>query len=155
MLYYNTLQLHKIDKIKRAGTSREISSVMTSAANNYNTRLDSSVRTKSWWPKNRRIATKSRKRNSLSGSRWIKPLHLRNCGLTVFRLPGESTGVQSVYALKRVFDAETYFVKETSNRHQQILAFNRVSKNQKNWVSKCEISSFWTWEDRKVSAKSS
>ena len=29
-----------------AGTSREISSVMTSAANNYNTRLDSSVRIK-------------------------------------------------------------------------------------------------------------
>ena len=28
------------------GTSREISSVMTSAANNYNTRLDSSVRIK-------------------------------------------------------------------------------------------------------------
>ena len=27
-----------------AGTSREISSVMTNAANNYNTRLDSSVR---------------------------------------------------------------------------------------------------------------
>ena len=30
-----------------AGTSREISSEMTSAANNYNTRLDSSVRMKS------------------------------------------------------------------------------------------------------------
>ena len=29
-----------------AGTNREISSVMTNAANNYNTRLDSSVRTK-------------------------------------------------------------------------------------------------------------
>ena len=29
-----------------AGTSREISSVMTRAANNYNTRLDSSVRIK-------------------------------------------------------------------------------------------------------------
>ena len=29
-----------------AGTSREISSVMTNAANNYNTRLDSSVRIK-------------------------------------------------------------------------------------------------------------
>ena len=45
MLYYNTLLLHKIGKIKMAGTSREISSVMTSAANNYNTtfRLDSSV----------------------------------------------------------------------------------------------------------------
>ena len=43
MLYYNTLLLHKIDKIKIAGTSRKISSVMTSAANNYNTRLDSSV----------------------------------------------------------------------------------------------------------------
>ena len=28
------------------GTSREISSVMASAANNYNTRLDSSVRIK-------------------------------------------------------------------------------------------------------------
>ena len=39
-LYYNKLLLHKIDKIKMAGTSREISSVMTSAANNYNTRLD-------------------------------------------------------------------------------------------------------------------
>ena len=38
--------VHKIDKIKMAGTSREISSVMTSAANNYNTRLDSSVRIK-------------------------------------------------------------------------------------------------------------
>ena len=35
--------LHKIDKIKMAGTSRDISSVMTSAANNYNTRLDLSV----------------------------------------------------------------------------------------------------------------
>ena len=44
MLYYNKLLLHKIDKIKMAGTSREISSVMTSAANNYNTSLDSSVR---------------------------------------------------------------------------------------------------------------
>ena len=29
-----------------AGTSRDILSVMTSAANNYNTRLDSSVRIK-------------------------------------------------------------------------------------------------------------
>ena len=29
-----------------AGTSRDISSVMTSAANNYNSRLDSSVRKK-------------------------------------------------------------------------------------------------------------
>ena len=38
--------LHKIDEIKMAGTSREISSVMTSAANNYNTRLDTSVRIK-------------------------------------------------------------------------------------------------------------
>ena len=28
MLYYNTLLLHKIDKIKMAGTSRELSSVM-------------------------------------------------------------------------------------------------------------------------------
>ena len=46
MLYYNKLILHKIEKIKVAGTSREISSVMTSAANNYNTRLDSSVRIK-------------------------------------------------------------------------------------------------------------
>ena len=46
MLYYNTLLLHKIDKIKMAGTSRKISSVMTSAANIYNTRLDSSVRIK-------------------------------------------------------------------------------------------------------------
>ena len=33
-------------KIKMAGTIRDISSVMTSAANNYNTRLDSSVRIK-------------------------------------------------------------------------------------------------------------
>ena len=32
---------------KMAVTSREISSVITSAANNYNTRLDSSVRIKS------------------------------------------------------------------------------------------------------------
>ena len=46
MLYYNTLLLHKIDKIKMAGTSREISSVMTSAANNYSTKFDSSVRIK-------------------------------------------------------------------------------------------------------------
>ena len=46
MLYYNKLLLHKIDKIKMAGTGREISRVMTSAANNYNTRLDSSVRIK-------------------------------------------------------------------------------------------------------------
>ena len=46
MLYYNKLLLHKIDKIKMAGTSREISSVMTTAANNYNTRLDSSIRIK-------------------------------------------------------------------------------------------------------------
>ena len=46
MLYYNKLLLHKIDKIKMAGTSREISSVMTGAANNYNTRLDLSVRIK-------------------------------------------------------------------------------------------------------------
>ena len=38
--------LHKIDKIKMAGTSREISGVMTSAANSYNTRLYSSVRIK-------------------------------------------------------------------------------------------------------------
>ena len=34
MHYYNKLILHKIDKIKMAGTSLEISSVMTSAANN-------------------------------------------------------------------------------------------------------------------------
>ena len=34
MLYYNKLLLHKIDKIKMAGTSRDISSVMISAANN-------------------------------------------------------------------------------------------------------------------------
>ena len=40
--------LHKIDNIKMAGTSREISNVMTSAANNYNTRLDSSVRIKTY-----------------------------------------------------------------------------------------------------------
>ena len=46
MLYHNTLLLHKIDKIKMAVISREISSVMTSAANNYNTGLDSSVRIK-------------------------------------------------------------------------------------------------------------
>ena len=46
MLYYNTLLLHEIDKIKMSGISCEISSVMTSAANNYNTRLDSSVRIK-------------------------------------------------------------------------------------------------------------
>ena len=38
-----------------AGTSRDIPSVMTSAANNYNTRLDSSVRIKT------RIAPKSHK----------------------------------------------------------------------------------------------
>ena len=37
MLYYNKLLLHKIDKIKMTGTSRDISSVMTSAANNYDT----------------------------------------------------------------------------------------------------------------------
>ena len=46
MLYYKKLLLHKIDKIKMAGTSREICSVMTSAANNYNTKLHSSVRIK-------------------------------------------------------------------------------------------------------------
>ena len=46
MLYCNTLLLHKTDKMEMAGTSREISSVMTSAANNYNTRLDSNVRIK-------------------------------------------------------------------------------------------------------------
>ena len=46
MIYYNKLLLHKIDKIKMAGTSREISSVMISAENNYNTRLDSSIRIK-------------------------------------------------------------------------------------------------------------
>ena len=40
------LVLHEIDNIKMAGTSLEISSVMTSAANNYNTRLDSSIRIK-------------------------------------------------------------------------------------------------------------
>ena len=34
MRYYNKLLLHKIDKIEMAGTSRDISSVMTSAANN-------------------------------------------------------------------------------------------------------------------------
>ena len=45
-VYWNPLLLHKIDKIKMAGTSRNISSLMTSAANNYNTRLDSSVRIK-------------------------------------------------------------------------------------------------------------
>ena len=38
MLYYNKILLHKIGKIKMSGTNREISSVMTSAANNYNTR---------------------------------------------------------------------------------------------------------------------
>ena len=51
--------LHKIDKIKMAGTSRDISSAMTSAANNYNTRLDSSVRIKtrirSYAPKSHKI----------------------------------------------------------------------------------------------------
>ena len=46
MLYYIKLLIHKIDKIKMAGTSHEISRVKTSAANNYNTRLDSSVRIK-------------------------------------------------------------------------------------------------------------
>ena len=46
-VYSNPLLLHKIDKIKMAGTGRDISSVMSSAANNYNTRLDSSVRIKS------------------------------------------------------------------------------------------------------------
>ena len=40
MLYYNKLLLHKIDKIKMAGTSRELSSVMKENGN----RLDSSVR---------------------------------------------------------------------------------------------------------------
>ena len=43
---YSPRLLHKIDKIKMAGTSRDISSVMTSTANNYNTRLNSSVRIK-------------------------------------------------------------------------------------------------------------
>ena len=42
MLYYNTLPLHKINKIKIAGSSRELSSVMEE--NHY--RLDSSVRIK-------------------------------------------------------------------------------------------------------------
>ena len=42
MLYYNMLLLHKIDKIKMAGTSRELSSVMEENDN----RLDSSVRIK-------------------------------------------------------------------------------------------------------------
>ena len=42
MLYYNTLLLHKIDKIKMAGTSRELSSVMEENDN----RLDPSVRIK-------------------------------------------------------------------------------------------------------------
>ena len=46
MLYYNNLRLYKIDKIKMAGTGREISSVITSAANNYN----SSVRIKTRIP---------------------------------------------------------------------------------------------------------
>ena len=46
MRLLKSLLLHKIDKIKMAGTSRDISSVMTGAANNYNTRLDSSVRIK-------------------------------------------------------------------------------------------------------------
>ena len=46
MLYYNTLLLYRIDKIKMAGTSRKILSVMTSVANNYNSGLDSSVRIK-------------------------------------------------------------------------------------------------------------
>ena len=51
--YYNTLLLHKIDKMKMAGTSRKIPSVMISAANNYNTRLDSSVRV--YAPKSHKI----------------------------------------------------------------------------------------------------
>ena len=42
MLFYNTLLLHKIAKIKMAGTSRELSSVMEENDN----RLDSSVRVK-------------------------------------------------------------------------------------------------------------
>ena len=46
MLYYNKLLLHKIDKIKMAGTGRKISSVMSNATNNFNTRVDSSVRIK-------------------------------------------------------------------------------------------------------------
>ena len=41
MLYYNKLLLHNIDKIKMAGTSRELSSVMEENDN----RLDSSIRT--------------------------------------------------------------------------------------------------------------
>ena len=42
MLYYNTLILHKIDKVIMAGTSRELSTVREE--NDY--RLDSSVRIK-------------------------------------------------------------------------------------------------------------
>ena len=42
MLYYNKLLLHKIDKIKMAGTSLELLSVMEEDDN----RLDSSVRIK-------------------------------------------------------------------------------------------------------------
>ena len=42
MLYYNTLLLHKIDKIKMAATSRELWSVMEENDN----RLNSSVRIK-------------------------------------------------------------------------------------------------------------
>ena len=45
-VYWNPLLLYKIDKIEMAGTSRDISIVMTSTGNNYNTRLDSSVRIK-------------------------------------------------------------------------------------------------------------
>ena len=35
MLYYNTLLLHKIEKIKMAGTSREISSAMDEKHDEY------------------------------------------------------------------------------------------------------------------------
>ena len=42
MLYYNKLLLHKKDKIKMAGTSRELSSVIEENDN----RLDSSIRIK-------------------------------------------------------------------------------------------------------------
>ena len=47
MLYNNTLLLHEIEKIKMAGTSREISSEMGDNYDNFNLfRLDSSVRIK-------------------------------------------------------------------------------------------------------------
>ena len=47
MLYYNTLLLHKAEKIKMSGTSREMSSEMGDNHGNFDLfRLDSSVRIK-------------------------------------------------------------------------------------------------------------